>query len=94
MNEIFGEENFRNEIKIAKSKEFYKTMTHIKKFSEEVESLFFFSKTDKLKFNLIYRKKEQPSKYEPFLPTEDKNYQDFRIINGKNIGLLKGESGE
>jgi adenine-specific DNA-methyltransferase len=90
MNEIFGEENFRNEIKIAKSKEFYKTMTHIKKFSEEVESLFFFSKTDKLKFNLIYRKKEQPSKYEPFLPTEDKNYQDFRIINGKEYWSPKG----
>jgi len=90
MNEVFGEENFRNEIKIAKSKEFYKTMTHIKKFSEEAESLFFFSKTDKLKFNLIYRKKEQPSKYEPFLPVEDKNYQDFRIIDGKEYWSPKG----
>jgi adenine-specific DNA-methyltransferase len=90
MNEIFGEENFRNEIKIAKSKEFYKTMTHIKKFSEEAESLFFFSKTDKLKFNPVYRRKDKPSKYEPFLPTEDKNYQDLRIINGKEYWSPKG----
>ena len=83
MNEIFGEENFRNEITIAKSKEFFKTMTHIEKFSEETESLFFFSKTDKLKFNLIYKEKEKPSKYEPFLPVSEKTYRDFRIINGK-----------
>jgi adenine specific DNA methylase Mod len=83
MNEIFGEENFRNEITIAKSKEFFKTMTHIEKFSEETESLFFFSKTTKLKFNLIYKEKEKPSKYEPFLPVSDKTYRDFRIINGE-----------
>jgi len=83
MNEIFGEENFRNEITIAKSKEFFKTMTHIEKFSEGTESLFFFSKTDKLKFNLVYKEKETPSKYEPFLPASDKTYRDFRIINGE-----------
>jgi Uncharacterized protein conserved in bacteria len=83
MDEIFGKENFRNEITIAKSKEFFKTMTHIEKFSEETESLFFFSKTDKLKFNLIYKEKEKPSKYEPFLPISDKTYSDFRIINGE-----------
>jgi len=83
MNEIFGKENFRNEITIAKSKEFFKTMTHIEKFSEETESLFFFSKTDKLKFNLVYKEKETPSKYEPFLPASDKTYRDFRIINGE-----------
>jgi len=83
INEIFGEENFRNEITIAKSKEFFKTMTHIAKFSEETESLFFFSKSNKLKFNLIYKEKEKPSKYEPFLPVSDKAYRDFRIINGE-----------
>ncbi|MEM0325059.1 MAG: site-specific DNA-methyltransferase, partial [Candidatus Aenigmatarchaeota archaeon] len=90
MNEIFGKENFRNEIIIAKSKEFFKTMTHIKKFSEETESLFLFSKTDKMKFNLIYRKKEKPSKYEPFLPVKDKNYQDYREINGQIYYSPKG----
>jgi adenine specific DNA methylase Mod len=90
MNEIFGEENFRNEITIAKSKEFYKTMTHIRKFSEETESLFFFSKTNNLLFNLVYREKEKPSKYEPFLPAEDENYQDFRIINGERYYSPRG----
>jgi adenine specific DNA methylase Mod len=90
MNEIFGEENFRNEITIAKSKEFFKTMTHINKFSEETESLFFFSKTNNLIFNLVYRLKEEPSKYEPFLPVDDKNYQDFRIINGEKYYSPKG----
>jgi adenine specific DNA methylase Mod len=90
MNEIFGEENFRNEIIIAKTKEFFKTMTHINKFSEETESLFFFSKTKNLVFNLIFRIKEKPSKYEPFLPVDDKNYEDFRIINGKKYPSPKG----
>jgi len=83
MNEIFGEDNFRNEITIAKSKEFFKTMTHISKFAEESESLFFFSKSEKSIFNPIYIEKDKPSKYEPFLPTDDKSYRDFRIINGK-----------
>ncbi|MFH7835765.1 MAG: site-specific DNA-methyltransferase [Candidatus Aenigmatarchaeota archaeon] len=82
MDEIFGKENFRNEIVVAKSKEFFKTMTHIQKFSEETESLFLFSKTGNMKYNLIFRKKDKSSKYEPFLPVEDKNYQDYREING------------
>jgi adenine specific DNA methylase Mod len=90
MNEIFGEENFRNEIIIAKTKEFFKTMTHIKKFSEETESLFFFSKTDKLTFNVIYRNKIKPSKYEPFLPVEDKSFKDYRIIKGEKVYSPKG----
>ncbi|MEM4134630.1 MAG: site-specific DNA-methyltransferase, partial [Candidatus Micrarchaeia archaeon] len=90
MDEIFGRENFRNEIIIAKSKEFFKTMTHIKKFSEETESLFLYSKTDDMKYNLIYRKKEKPSKYEAFLPVEDKNYQDYREINGEIYYSPKG----
>lgn len=90
MNEIFGEENFRNEITIAKSKEFFKTMTHIKKFSEETESLFLFSKTENMLFNLIYKEKDKPSKYEPFLPVDDKLYSDFRIINGEKVFSPKG----
>jgi adenine specific DNA methylase Mod len=65
-------------------------MTHINKFSEETESLFFFSKTNNLVFNLIYKSKEEPSKYEPFLPVDDKNYQDFRIINGEEYPSPKG----
>ena len=90
MNEIFGNENFRNEIIIAKTKEFFKTMTHIKKFSEESESLFFFSKTNNLLFNLVFKEKEMPSKYEPFLPVDNKGYIDYRIINGKNYYSPKG----
>jgi adenine specific DNA methylase Mod len=90
MDEIFGEENFRNEIVIAKSKEFYKTMTHIAKFPEETESLFFFSKTDNLKFNLKKVKKDTPSVYDPFLPVKDKNYSDFRIINGEKYYSPRG----
>ncbi len=90
MNNIFGKNNFRNEIVIAKSKEFFKTMTHIQKFSEESESLFFFSKTDDLLFNLVYKEKEAASKYEPFLPTGEKDYKDFRIISGKKYYSPKG----
>ena len=90
MDDVFGRENFRNEITIAKSKEFFKTMTHIQKFSEETESLFFFSKTSNSIFNLVYSEKETPSKYEPFLPVDDKNYQDSRIINGKEYYSPKG----
>ncbi|MFG1389584.1 site-specific DNA-methyltransferase [Acidiplasma aeolicum] len=90
LNEIFGKENFRNEITIAKSKEFFKTMTHIQKFSEETESLFLFSKTPNMLFNLIYREKDKPSRYEPFLPVKDKSYQDFRIVDGKKVYSPKG----
>ncbi|MEM3611768.1 MAG: site-specific DNA-methyltransferase [Thermoplasmata archaeon] len=90
MNEIFGKENFRNEIVIPKTKEFFKTMKHIKKFSEETESLFWFSKTKNIKFHLIYRGKKKTSKYPPFLPAEDKNFRDYREINGKIYYSPKG----
>ena len=90
MNKIFGEVNFRNEITIAKSKEFFKTMVHIKKFSAETESLFFFSKTPNPTFNIVYKFKNKPSKYKPFLPVNDKTFQDYRIINGKKYFSPKG----
>lgn len=90
MNDIFGKDNFRNEIIIAKSKEFFKTMTQIQKFSEESESLIFFSKTDALLFNLVYKEKETASKYKPFLPADEKDYKDFRIIDGEKYYSPEG----
>ena len=50
LDDIFGKENFRNEIVIAKTKEFFKTMKGLKQFSNETESLFFYSKKEKLNF--------------------------------------------
>ncbi|MDW7973601.1 MAG: site-specific DNA-methyltransferase, partial [Thermodesulfovibrio sp.] len=58
-------------------------MTHINKFSEITESLFFYSKTQKIEFKVIFQKKDKPSKYEPYLPVNDKSYRDYREIGGK-----------
>ena len=87
---IFGKENFRNEIVIAKTKEFFKTMKNLKQFAQETESLFYFSKRNKCNvFNELYEKKKETF-YPPFFPTSDGDYRDSRIINGKKHFSPKG----
>ena len=55
MNEIFGKENFRNEIFINRSK-YTKGATNI--FLNKVDSLFFFAKSNKSLLSEMLRKKE------------------------------------
>ncbi len=53
MNEIFGKENFRNEIDVSRVS---KQDPKVKRFNTATDSLFFYSKTDKFIFNLLFKR--------------------------------------
>jgi len=84
MNEIFGEENFRNEIIINRT--LAKQIVE-KQFVWQTESLFLYSKTDNFSPNIVERSTD--TKWYPLLhfPREDKRP---RIIFGKEFYPPKG----
>jgi len=91
MNELFGAENFRNEITINRTQEFFKFAQGLNKFMVDSDTLFFYVKTDKTLFNEIRMKRDIKKWWEPTLPGEPKNEEDkYRIILGKRIESPKG----
>jgi adenine specific DNA methylase Mod len=52
MNEIFGRENFKNELIISRIS---KQDPKVQKFNTATDSLFFYSKTDAFQFNLLFK---------------------------------------
>ncbi|SDC86170.1 Adenine specific DNA methylase Mod [Desulfurella multipotens] len=52
MDEIFGKENFRNELIISRIS---KQDPKVQKFNTATDSLFFYSKTDAFQFNLLFK---------------------------------------
>jgi len=81
MNEIFGEENFRNEIVISRRKF---QMIGGKTFSTRTETLWLYSKSDKLLFNKIRRKIPNPT-WKPLLHLPGKRERPERYVAGKKI---------
>jgi adenine specific DNA methylase Mod len=91
MNEIFGKDNFRNEIVINRTQEFFKFARGLNKFMVDVDTLFLYAKTDKNLFNEIRIKREVDKWWEPFLPGEPKSEEDrYRIVFGQKIESPKG----
>ena len=86
MNEIFGEENFRNEIVINRRKF---QMLGGQTFSTRTETLWFYSKSEKLLFNKIRRKIPNPS-WKPLLHLPGNREKPERYIAGKKILPPKG----
>ncbi|MGC8735152.1 MAG: DNA methyltransferase, partial [bacterium] len=52
MDEIFGKENFKNELIISRIS---KQDPKVQKFNTATDSLFFYSKTDAFQFNLLFK---------------------------------------
>jgi adenine-specific DNA-methyltransferase len=52
MNEIFGEENFRNEISVSRIS---KQDPKVKRFNTAIDSLYFYSRSEKFLFNLLFK---------------------------------------
>lgn len=91
MNEAFGEENFKNEIAINRTQEFFKFAKGLNKFMVDIDSLVFYSKTDRASFKDFRIKRDIDAWWEPFLPGEPKNEEDrYRMVLGKKIGAPKG----
>ena len=60
LNEIFGQENFRNEIVVSRTK---KIFVGVKGYNVANDSLFFYTKTDDFTFHPVYKKREKKQKW-------------------------------
>ncbi|MEM5811122.1 MAG: site-specific DNA-methyltransferase, partial [Candidatus Aenigmatarchaeota archaeon] len=85
MNEIFGKENFQSEIILRRD------IKPAKYIGNEIESLFFYSKTNNLYFNKNILKKTERHYVEFHSPGEPKNKEDaYILINNKRFYPPKG----
>jgi len=83
MNEIFGEENFRNEIEIKRNQALPKTGDV--NFVEDTENLYAFSKTNKFYFTNMLVEKDEPEWVDlGTRPSEIENNPP-RIVDGKEF---------
>jgi len=89
LDEIFGKENFRNEIVVNRTQEFFKSSRGLKKLMVDTDSLFFYTKSNDYIFHEVSVKREKEIWWEITLPGEHKG-DDTRIIFGKKFKLPKG----
>ena len=86
LNEIFGEENFRNELVVSRTK---KIFAGVKGYNVANDSLFFFSKTENFKFFAQYKRRSRERKWlNMHSPGERKPPE--RVILGKLYYPPKG----
>jgi len=91
MNEIFGKDNFRNEIIVNRTQEFFKFAQGLNKFMVDIDTLLFFVKSDMALFNEIKIKRDVEKWWEPTLPGQPKSEEDkYRIILGEMIESPRG----
>lgn len=86
MNEIFGEENFRNEIVINRTK---KIFTGVKGYNVAQDSLFFYSKSENFYFIPQYKKRSKEQKWLNMHSPGERRPPE-RVIFGKLMYPPKG----
>ena len=88
MNEIFGEENFRNEIAIRKGN----VQTGLpSRFNPATESLFFYAKNlSKIVFKPIFEEKKRELKWIKMLSPKDNPIKNWCFVNGEKFIAPKG----
>jgi adenine specific DNA methylase Mod len=88
MNEIFGEENFRNEIIIRKGN----VQTGLpSRFNPATESLFFYAKNlSKIVFKPIFEEKKRELKWIKMLSPKDNPIKNWCFVNGEKFIAPKG----
>ncbi|SNZ14353.1 site-specific DNA-methyltransferase [Hydrogenobacter hydrogenophilus] len=86
MNEIFGEENFRNEIVVSRTK---KIFIGVQGYNVANDSLFFYTKSNNFTFNPIYKTREGKQKWLNMHSPGERNPPE-RIILGRLFYPPKG----
>ena len=89
MDEIFGKDNFRNEIIVNRTQEFFKSSRGIKKFMVDTDSLFFYTKGTNYVFREIRIEREEEKWWEITLPG-DSFGDEFRVVLGKKFKAPAG----
>jgi len=86
MNEVFGEENFRNEIQINRTK---KIFTGVKGYNVATDSLFFYSKQENFIFSAQYKERGKEQKWIN-MHSPGERHPPERVIFGKLLYPPKG----
>ena len=79
IDEIFDKNNFKNELVINRTQEFFKSSRGLTRFMVDTDSLFFYTKRKKYIFNELKVKREDNKWWEMTLPGEPKSEKDKYI---------------
>ncbi len=79
LNEIFGEENFRNELMVSRTK---KIFAGVKGYNVANDSLFFYSKTENFSFFAQYKRRDKERRWLNMHSPGERNPPE-RVILGK-----------
>jgi len=83
MDEIFGENNFRNEIAVNRIKKNVRERERVKKLNEEFDTILFYSKNEKLLVLPPMRKDTKPDRWHAFDAAGFRNNMDYEIFGFK-----------
>ncbi|NWF99281.1 MAG: site-specific DNA-methyltransferase [Nitrospirae bacterium] len=83
MDEVFGRENFRNEIMLKRVN--YQGTNANKRFNPAHEIILFYSKTDNSDFNIIYRERGRELKWINAISPKENKKQNIIYIAGKKF---------
>lgn len=91
IDEIFGKNNFKNELVINRTQEFFKSSRGLTRFMVDTDSLFFYTKREKYIFNELKVKREDDKWWEMTLPGEPKSEKDKYItVLGEKVKVPNG----
>ena len=92
LDSIFGEDNFKNEIVVNRTQEFFKSPTpRQKKLMNDIDSLLLCGKSDATRINPVREVRTDEVWHEPFLPSRNGNGEDStRVIDGEEYRSPKG----
>jgi len=92
LDSLFGKDNFKNEIIVNRTQEFFKAPTpFLKKLMNDVDSVILFGKSDAARINQLREIRATEVWYEPFLPSRNGNGENrTRTIDGKEYHAPNG----
>lgn len=91
MDDIFGKENFRNEIVVSRTLEFFKNSRGLKRFMTDTDTLLFYGMSQESKFREIRLEREADRWWDPFLPGEPRDEEDrYRVVMGVRVASPPG----
>lgn len=92
LDSLFGKDNFKNEIIVNRTQEFFKAPTpFLKKLMNDVDSVILFGKSDAARINQLREIRATEVWHEPFLPSRNGNGENrTRTIDGKEYHAPNG----
>jgi len=88
MDEIFGKENFRNEISLRKVN--YQGTNVPERFNPAYELLYFYGKNTKIIFNMIFKERGRETRWVNAVSPKENRVSNIIVLNGRKFYAPKG----